>query len=80
MQNIILSEIYFKGVSEPEIGGTYFYFDKKKGMGIPVIILERNGTNFYYWRNLLTGQKECDYGNFYELKNREDEEDEEDED
>lgn len=71
MQNIILSEIYFKKVSGPEIGGTYFYFDKRKRMGIPVIILETTGTNFYYWRNLLTGQKESDYGNFYELKTRE---------
>lgn len=81
IDGIIQSEIYFESVREPKIGGTYFYFDKKNGIGVPVIILdgawERNGRlcNFWNWRNLLTGKKENGYGDFYELKSREDLED-----
>lgn len=73
---IIQSEIYFKKVTEPKIGGTYFYFDK--GVGVPIIILEgaweRNGrlSNFWYWRNLKTGKKENGYGNFYKMKRKKD--------
>ena len=40
MTNILQSEIYFEKVQEPKIGNIYFYFDKEKGMGIPVIILD----------------------------------------
>ena len=75
---IIESEIYFKKVQQPKIGGTYFCFDKEKGMNVPVIILEgaweRSGrlSNFLYWRNLKTGKKENGCGNFYKLKCKED--------
>lgn len=71
--NISQSEIYFKRVTEPEIGKIYFQFEGS--YGYPVMIIDGkyyadNGrlSNAWTWRNLHTGERESGYGCFYVLK------------
>jgi hypothetical protein len=62
-------------IIEPCIGDIVFY-KNEQGIIETVEILEgaffKNGrvSNFWHWKNILTGKKDCGYGNFYKIKEK----------
>ena len=70
------SEIFFQKVLEPAIGEIYFQFDRFTGFPVLIISGQYNDpetgrlSNYWYWINLQTGERESGYGCFYKLLER----------
>ncbi len=66
---------YFKRVREPKVGEEYFQYDKDRNIMFPCIVTdgqfygkENRVSNFWYFKNLQTGEEESGYGCFFEMK------------
>ena len=74
---MIPSKVYFKRISNPKIGsGKIYYQLNKKTNTFESCIVESGQhldsefgrlSNFWYWINLRTGERECGYGYFLEM-------------
>ena len=74
---MIPSKVYFKRISNPKIGSgkIYYQLNKKTNTFDPCIVESGQYldsefgrlSNFWYWINLRTGERECGYGYFLEM-------------